>query len=485
MSSIEKAVERDILRCIADHGVDPAEGMLIAYSGGPDSTALLHAAAAVLPKWNGCRFSAAYVNHKLRDQSRLRQEMAHVKSFCAGGAIPLHILECRDGEIARHALSEDCGIEAAARTARYRLLFHCMQQHGLRYLMTAHTADDQEETVVMRFFQGSGPEGLRGIPEVSQDGSVLRPLLHLSKDAIHSYLEACNLPWHTDETNHENRFLRNRIRLLMPEIEQVFPGFRKSLEVLQEKMSAVVEHTVTVEQERLYAQALQVADISSEVSFSLHFFLQLDRYNRWQFLRFCWNRLEHDFSERLSYQTVRPLLFLNSDELQRKRGNRSGSTRVRLLEVGSTTCCADATKFFWVVDVVHKQKNKYLKVVRDDSTRLPGNVLLECRKALFDRESTDIWINSEILQNGCIARSVLDGDCITTVHGTKAVSKLFNEWRIPPDMRWKIPILEDTEGVIAVLGSQYGGKNRISDRVTALPNVQNDLIMVRVVITGR
>jgi tRNA(Ile)-lysidine synthase len=107
------------------------------------------------------------------------------------------------------------GLENAARKARYEFLHTAAKSVGARYLLTAHSADDQVETVLQRILRGTGIAGLGGIPRVrplSEAVSVVRPLLTVRRSAIRAYLLDRNLPWCDDSSNVDPRFSRNRIR---------------------------------------------------------------------------------------------------------------------------------------------------------------------------------------------------------------------------------------------------------------------------------
>jgi tRNA(Ile)-lysidine synthase len=187
-----------------------ATGILIAVSGGPDSMALLHM-LAVWPKHPP--MAVATVNHGLR----------------AGAAAEAHLVA---GQAARLGLTSKTlvwtgdkpatGIQEAARAARYALLISEAKRLGLSHLVTAHHADDQAETVLMRLVSGSGIGGLGGMrQEMIRDGVVhVRPLLDVPKDALLAYCHHHDILYVTDPSNENTQFGRVRLRKSMATLAQ-------------------------------------------------------------------------------------------------------------------------------------------------------------------------------------------------------------------------------------------------------------------------
>ena len=190
-------------------GIGPCE-LVAAVSGGADSTALLLALADLRPE--GFSVAAAHVNHRLRGAESDADE-AFVRDLCARLGIPLEVLDgTLDPELVRHR-----GIEAAAREVRYRVL---RALGGRRLVATAHQKNDQAETVLMRLLTGSGIAGLRGIHPVRGDGFI-RPLLTVTREEIEQFLRAKSITPRHDRSNDDPRFLRNRVRGLVRELNAV------------------------------------------------------------------------------------------------------------------------------------------------------------------------------------------------------------------------------------------------------------------------
>jgi tRNA(Ile)-lysidine synthase len=189
--------------------LDRASGILAAVSGGPDSMALMH----LLARWSGAGRRApilvATVDHGLRP------EAAEEAAFVAREAASLglgHRTLAWSGDKPR------TGIQEAAREARYRLLVRCAREEGASHLVTAHTRDDQAETVLMRLARGSGLTGLSGMRrDRNRDGlRHLRPLLDWPKEALLDLCRAQGWRFVSDPSNADERFERVRWRRIMP-----------------------------------------------------------------------------------------------------------------------------------------------------------------------------------------------------------------------------------------------------------------------------
>jgi tRNA(Ile)-lysidine synthase len=180
---------------------EPGVRVLVAVSGGPDSVALLHALACLRAEQR-LALIVAHVHHGLRPEADRDAEF--VCELAARLDCPVAV------ERVRVASRPGRSPEIAARAARYAALARAARAAGAARIATAHTADDQVETVLMRLLQGAGPRGLAGIPPVR--GRVVRPLLAVDRAAVLAHLQAHGLPFVEDATNRDVTIPRNRIR---------------------------------------------------------------------------------------------------------------------------------------------------------------------------------------------------------------------------------------------------------------------------------
>jgi tRNA(Ile)-lysidine synthase len=201
----------------------PGDTLIVALSGGADSTALLDL-LATLPVFP-LRLVAAHLNHCLRGSESDADEQ-----FCRGLAARYSIpFESRRVDIKAAAAAGSLNLEDAGRRARIEFFDDLATQRGASAVVLAHHADDQAETVLMRLLRGSGMAGLSGMPWRNGRG-YCRPLLDITRVEIEAYLAERHLEWREDTSNLDRSFLRNRIRHeLLPLLEQYNPSVRNTL----------------------------------------------------------------------------------------------------------------------------------------------------------------------------------------------------------------------------------------------------------------
>ncbi len=187
-----------------------APAIVLAVSGGPDSIALMWLAA----RWRralgrGPRLIAVTIDHGLRTEAA--REARQVKRLARSLDLAHRTLRWR-------GIKPKTGLPAAARAARYALLAQAARQSGATHVLTAHTRDDQAETLLMRLLRGSGIAGLAAMArEVEREGLLLaRPLLEVSKSQLVATLRKAKIEFADDPTNRDPHFTRPRLRALMP-----------------------------------------------------------------------------------------------------------------------------------------------------------------------------------------------------------------------------------------------------------------------------
>ena len=201
---------REARRLFADLKSAPA--LVLAVSGGPDSVALMWLAA----RWRrslarGPKLVVVTVDHGLRPEAA--REAREVKRQATALALTHRTLRWRGAK-------PKTGLPAAARDARYRLLAQAARATGATHVLTAHTRDDQAETLLMRLLRGSGIAGLSAMARVTmRDGIVLaRPLLDVPKSQLIATLKRASLGFADDPTNRDSAFTRPRLRALLPQL---------------------------------------------------------------------------------------------------------------------------------------------------------------------------------------------------------------------------------------------------------------------------
>jgi tRNA(Ile)-lysidine synthase len=221
----ERALDALVLAAVA---LVPGETVIVACSGGPDSVAL----ASVLDRIARERempVVLAHVNHGVRESAW--QDECVVLSIAARLGRPVTIA----------ALDGVAADEASLRDARYAELARIAREHGARTIATAHTAEDQTETVLLALFRGTGPDGLGGMPaERVLDGDLrlVRPLLRAGHEELRAELARSGLPYALDPTNDDARYRRSAVRSALVALRDEFPGLDRAVARCAEIMRA-------------------------------------------------------------------------------------------------------------------------------------------------------------------------------------------------------------------------------------------------------
>jgi tRNA(Ile)-lysidine synthase len=242
--------------------VRPGDRVCAAVSGGADSVAmlrLLHAANALPRNALGVGLSAVHVHHGLRGEEA-DADLAFVQALCLQLEVPLHVHHGSVPE--RMARARERGepetIEEAARNLRYEVFRRMIAEGHADSVLTAHTLDDQAETVLMKLLRGAWTEGLSGIHpaviEPSPGGrekglvgrAIVRPLLHERRVDLEEYLRTIGQAWRTDSSNTDEAFTRNRVRHhLLPLLREYNPAVDRTLANLAELAREDEEHWQT------------------------------------------------------------------------------------------------------------------------------------------------------------------------------------------------------------------------------------------------
>lgn len=197
--------------------------ILVALSGGADSTALLTLLCRKREEFQ-LKITAAHLNHMIRGCEADRDE-----TFCRNLCKQLGIeLICSVVDIPALSADSGIGIETCARSERYRFLRNAKNECHAELIALAHHSDDQIETVLMHLFRGTGPEGICGMSQFSSD--LYRPLLICSKSEIIEWLRSSGMDWCEDSTNSVDDNPRNALRLnVLPEIRKSYPAFGNAI----------------------------------------------------------------------------------------------------------------------------------------------------------------------------------------------------------------------------------------------------------------
>ena len=214
----------DILNFADEFDMLPEAGLVLAcVSGGADSMCLLEALLEI-SRQRGFTVGAVHFNHKLRGEESDRDE-AFVGEQCSARGTPLYT---GGGDVRAYAQEHGLGIEAAAREMRYYFFYTAASNANAVRIATAHTADDNAETMIFNLTRGTGTAGLSGIPP--KRGIIIRPMLRVSRDEVMNFISLRGVKFVEDSTNDLEIFTRNKLRrTVIPVLKQINPRLKDAV----------------------------------------------------------------------------------------------------------------------------------------------------------------------------------------------------------------------------------------------------------------
>jgi tRNA(Ile)-lysidine synthase len=233
--------------------------VLVAGSGGVDSTVLFHGLQRLTGRL-GLELALGHVHHGLRGAAA-DGDLEAVRALGAKYGAPVEV-EWIDPEALRAGGPSRARptLQEASRALRYAALRRQAERCGAEHIATAHTRDDQAETVLLRLLRGGGPDALGGIPERSADGRIVRPLLGVGRDEVVAYAREAGLSWREDGSNESRAYARNRLRhdwlpglteafnpRLLRAVADLAEAARRDAEWIEPKVEAETERWATEE----------------------------------------------------------------------------------------------------------------------------------------------------------------------------------------------------------------------------------------------
>ena len=381
--------------------IAPGDSVICAVSGGADSVALLFAMYLLKDKLN-IQLSAAHFNHHLRGEESDRDE-EFVREFCDRYDIPLYI---GGGEV----VPGKKGLEAAARDARYGFLKNLPGK-----IATAHTADDNAETVLLHLVRGTGLKGLGGIAPVN--GNLIRPMLSIQRQDVEDFLAEWCLSCITDSSNETDQFLRNRLR------HHVMPLLREENPKIAENMSTMAL--------RLRQDEDALSELASEGSLEVARLKEMHPAVRSRVLERFLKESGVREPEGVHIAQVEALLY--SDKPSARAQLPGGMT---------------ISRNYGVLEMLPEKENLQSAVLTCPGRVDFGDVSIICgiaEEIFNDRETFTVVPRGEM-----VVRARQAGDEITLNAGTKSLKKLFIDKKIPAAKRLQIPVIADGAGVLGV-----------------------------------
>lgn len=408
---IKQLLSDQWLECFAGY-----QRLIIAYSGGLDSTVLLHLIAS--HKLLASKSLVVHVNHKLSVHAELWQ--AHCKQQCAELGLAFESQEV--------AFDKSCNIEEGARTARYQVFSSLLTNKDC--LLLAHHQDDQAETVLLQLFRGAGIQGLSAMSELSQLGGadLARPLLSYTRDQLHQYALDQGLKWVEDESNQSSQYARNFLRNeLMPSIAQRWSGVSNAL-------ARAAQHC---KQAQSNLEALALIDCPA--------------------LSTKPNILDIEQITALSKDRI-----VNVLRLWLKQNQVQAPSSASFLRLIDEIIAADADAMplvSWSDIEIRRYRNK-LYLQKKHQVQVPQTISWEQFPGPLTDQTNAVYLTAIKAQQGLKVpqqaqievRFRIGGEVFTWHGQTKKLKKLVQEWGVPPWLRNKVPLIYINNELAAVVG---------------------------------
>lgn len=414
----------------------PGDLVLAAVSGGKDSMCLLE----LLRKYAcelGCTVAAAHFNHRLRGEESDR-DARFVANYCLDIGIPCTVA---GGDVSAFSRTSGMGTEEAARVLRYEFLEKTTDEIGAGRIATAHTADDNAETVLLNLTRGAGLRGLCGIPAIR--GRIIRPLLTVTGRQVECYLSEHKIPHVEDRTNAEDVYNRNKLRhSVIPVLEDINPAL----------CGTVTSMTELLRQDEECLEAMAGAFIQNNAAdgrVPIKLLAELPRAVSSRVIRALGG-------SGLTAEHVAQVLALCGNPCPSARCSLPGMTVRReyeMLVFGSVETGGFEPFFL--------NEGEMVEIT-------PCSLRVSCKNELFSRNInksfTTFLFNSNRICGKIFVRPRRMGDKVNLAGrgGTKSLHKLFIEGHIPAGKRQLIPVICDDSGILAVYG--FGVDSKVSPK---------------------
>lgn len=397
--------------------IDKNTSLVVACSGGPDSMCLLDLVTKLKDELN-LNIIVAHVNHKLRSESE--EEAKMVENYSTENNLIFELLEITD-YINGNFSEED------ARKRRYKFFNEVIEKYHATVLLTAHHGDDLIETILMRLTRGSNLSGYIGIKEISQNENykTLRPLLSVTKDEIINYLKENNVPYRLDKTNKELKHTRNRYRHVVlpflkkenPKVHEKYLKFSKELIEYDNFVNTYIN-----DNKFIVDNSIVINKVSGQTDF---------------IKRKCLELLVKDIQSKdyfdISDEQTNNLMKLYT------QSNKSIDLNNNYIGINGYG------KIF-----IKKKENKVLNEIIFDKDTLLEDFIFYYNSPDGDNSNSCIYLDTSEIMMPLRIRSLLPGDKIKVknLNGSKKISDIFIDSKVPKDKRSTYPILVDSQNTV-------------------------------------
>lgn len=448
----EERVYRNLLKSGIDFSEPVSPSVGVAVSGGADSVSLLLSVSKICKRF-GKKLYAVTVNHKIRSESESLGDVIFVSELCEkirqdGVFVELFTKSLEDDEVFSLSKKRKCGTEAAARFLRYKAFSEFKEKFSLDYVLLAHNLNDNLETILMRFLQGSSFSGIK-----EKRDFYVRALLDVRRDEIESYLRRKGFAWRTDFTNFDENYLRNKIRKsLVPLLNEKFYGWEKA--VLSGLKKSLLDEEFFLGR---LSSVVPTSKSDSEIVFSRSSVQTLEKS---VLSRLVFSSLKNlHAEERIPFSKIFSFmdLLFSAEEFKMHFSNIVASVdknRVIFKKFSAEQKdVATESSFFAIIERTGEFSFPF--GILNVSSGKNGKFVLEFKGCRIEDQSLPVLVRSRALD-----------DRICSADGNlKKVSDILSDWNVPADKRQLIPLVqsiaESGQKIKALVGSVSGYKNWI------------------------
>jgi tRNA(Ile)-lysidine synthase len=450
---------KKVLQTIKKYNLlENGDRVVVALSGGPDSTALLEILLKIATKMD-LTLIVAHFNHGLRGRESNADE-----KFSRDLAKKMGLLFCSE-KMDKKGDKKGISPEDFYRRQRYIFLDKVAKEHRVQKIALGHNLQDQAETVLINLFRGSGLDGLKGfLPK--RDGKIIRPLMEISRQKIISFLDKSGIAYRQDSSNEKKMYLRNKIRLeLIPYLKEKYnPKIEENLARTAEILRMEDEFIQKQVAEALCSPFVQLSP--HRILLKISFLNTLSSAIRWRLFKTILEEMSPEKSG-ITFLHVKSL-----DNLTQK--NESGKKAILPLKIEARREYGDL--------ILEKKKPSPKRIKYLYLKNIPGTIYIKEKKITIKADfvkkrnidlgnKKDVYLDWDKIKQPIVIRNRRDGDWFQPLGmtGRQKIKDFFIDHKIPSSKRDEVVLLADSVSVI------YIENMRLTDRVKVTAKTKNIL----------
>lgn len=430
------------------------EELVVGVSGGADSVMLLHYLYTKQPEY-AYTIKVAHINHGVREQAN--EDAEYVKALCEKWSLPFYRHDCNIKKLAKN---KNISEEEAGRIERYNFFISLINADGK--IVTAHTKNDQAETILMRFYRGSDIKGLGGI--LPKQGQRVRPLLCVTREEVEQYCKYYHLQYKQDHTNFLPIYTRNKIRLqCIPYIKE---NFNKGI------IETIANHAVDYQESEAFLESLTkqqyaycVKELDDKVIIDIPSIQTNHVYMQKRIIRLAIGKLLGKLKDITSkhIQSICCLMSLEAGKCIHLPYKLVATKEYKIL----------------TLQLEKRQQIKYsypLTLGINEYDHLPYKIILTCYKndGIQQKQENRYtkYIDYDKIKNSLQIRTKQPNDYIKTYQGTKKLNRFFIDQKVPREIRESFPLIVDENEVVWIIGERLNTNYYITEDTSTLLEIK-------------